>query len=49
MLGLPFEVKLAAGVMQTFYKEDMIKRIKEELSGDFERALVAYVEFALRS
>jgi hypothetical protein len=47
LLGFPFELKMAAGLLSSFYKEDIIKRIKSELSGDFERAVVAYVEFVL--
>jgi hypothetical protein len=66
-LPMPFELKMAAGLLSSFYKEDIIKRIKRfvlfsfvgflnvsdfvlscsELSGDFERSVIGYVEFVL--
>jgi hypothetical protein len=48
-LALPFELKMAAGIMSQVFKEDMVKRIKSETSGDFERSLVTYVEYVLHN
>ena len=47
-LPQPFELKMANDTLSHLYKEDLTKRIKSETSGDFERALVAYVKFILK-
>ncbi len=47
-LPFPFELKMAHGIISQFYKEDLIKRVKSELSGDFERAIISYIDFTLR-
>jgi hypothetical protein len=47
-LPLRFELKMAYEIMDKEHKQDMVKRIKAETSGDFERALVAYVECVLK-
>lgn len=47
-LPFPFELKMAAAQLEKDYKGgSLVKRIKSETSGDYEAALVAYVEFIL--
>lgn len=46
-LAHPQEIKAIAGVLQSAFKEDIIKRVKSELSGNLENAVVTYLQFHL--
>lgn len=46
-LAQPSEIKHIAAALKAAFKEDMVSRVKSELSGNLERAVVTYLEFHL--